>query len=104
MYPSECNEEDHHYHFFFSSRRRHTMLTCDWSSDVCSSDLGPHRRLGGVSDLFLQLGDAGLRLMQAEVLDQHGLHQVIGQIGRASCRERVKKTTIASINRQTIKI
>src|SRR6266480_3283981 len=24
--------------FFFSSRRRHTMLTCDWSSDVCSSD------------------------------------------------------------------
>src|SRR5438477_6255968 len=25
--------------FFFSSRRRHTKLTCDWSSDVCSSDL-----------------------------------------------------------------
>src|SRR5690242_16486580 len=25
--------------FFFSSRRRHTILTCDWSSDVCSSDL-----------------------------------------------------------------
>src|SRR5580698_931027 len=26
-------------YFFFSSRRRHTRLTCDWSSDVCSSDL-----------------------------------------------------------------
>src|SRR5438034_9386806 len=26
--------------FFFSSRRRHTMSLCDWSSDVCSSDLG----------------------------------------------------------------
>src|SRR2546430_9275908 len=25
--------------FFFSSRRRHTRLDCDWSSDVCSSDL-----------------------------------------------------------------
>src|SRR3954462_13584516 len=25
--------------FFFSSRRRHTRLSCDWSSDVCSSDL-----------------------------------------------------------------
>src|SRR6266480_5813507 len=25
---------------FFSSRRRHTSVTCDWSSDVCSSDLG----------------------------------------------------------------
>src|SRR2546430_13099353 len=31
--------------FFFSSRRRHTRFDCDWSSDVCSSDLGgrsPH--------------------------------------------------------------
>src|SRR5256885_4945811 len=27
--------------FFFSSRRRHTRLQGDWSSDVCSSDLGP---------------------------------------------------------------
>src|SRR6202049_5267133 len=25
--------------FFFSSRRRHTIYQCDWSSDVCSSDL-----------------------------------------------------------------
>src|SRR6266480_7363929 len=34
--------------FFFSSRRRHTSLTCDWSSDVCSSDLaGPDA--GGVA-------------------------------------------------------
>src|SRR2546430_11333825 len=24
---------------FFSSRRRHTRFDCDWSSDVCSSDL-----------------------------------------------------------------
>src|SRR5690349_23899877 len=26
--------------FFFSSRRRHTRSLRDWSSDVCSSDLG----------------------------------------------------------------
>src|SRR2546430_9922885 len=25
--------------YFFSSRRRHTRFDCDWSSDVCSSDL-----------------------------------------------------------------
>src|SRR2546430_17049559 len=25
--------------FFFSSRRRHTRFDCDWSSDVCSSDM-----------------------------------------------------------------
>src|SRR5262245_64374775 len=26
--------------FFFSSRRRHTSCLSDWSSEVCSSDLG----------------------------------------------------------------
>src|SRR6267143_4704131 len=31
--------------FFFSSRRRHTRWNCDWSSDVCSSDLSDtHQR------------------------------------------------------------
>src|SRR5688572_29327882 len=30
---------DHFCFFFFSSRRRHTRFDCDWSSDVCSSDL-----------------------------------------------------------------
>src|SRR5260370_6192119 len=29
----------HRLFFFFSSRRRHTRFKCDWSSDVCSSDL-----------------------------------------------------------------
>src|SRR2546430_10478515 len=32
--------------FFFSSRRRHTRFDCDWSSDVCSSDLLPRRLRG----------------------------------------------------------
>src|SRR2546430_4097930 len=31
--------EDLTFIFFFSSRRRHTRFDCDWSSDVCSSDL-----------------------------------------------------------------
>src|SRR5688572_813759 len=31
--------------FFFSSRRRHTRFDCDWSSDVCSSDLRSSRVL-----------------------------------------------------------
>src|SRR3712207_8122581 len=38
---------------FFSSRRRHTRYWRDWSSDVCSSDLGGHvggRRRGVPSD------------------------------------------------------
>src|SRR5260370_6407881 len=33
-----------YFFFFFSSRRRHTRFKCDWSSDVCSSDL-IHRRM-----------------------------------------------------------
>src|SRR6266496_142031 len=33
--------------FFFSSRRRHTRSLRDWSSDVCSSDLG--RRTEGLA-------------------------------------------------------
>src|SRR6266481_49214 len=32
--------------FFFSSRRRHTRWNCDWSSDVCSSDLDTAQFLG----------------------------------------------------------
>src|SRR5688572_1613100 len=36
------------YRFFFSSRRRHTRFDCDWSSDVCSSDL--HARLRATID------------------------------------------------------
>src|SRR5689334_25433996 len=31
--------------FFFSSRRRHTRWNCDWSSDVCSSDLSAMRKI-----------------------------------------------------------
>src|SRR2546427_1424653 len=38
--------------FFFSSRRRHTRFDCDWSSDVCSSDL----RRDGVLDRALRRG------------------------------------------------
>src|SRR5690242_21402282 len=44
--------------FFFSSRRRHTRLTCDWSSDVCSSDLeecslAPYTEPGRATDPLL---------------------------------------------------
>src|SRR6516164_4460025 len=34
--------------FFFSSRRRHTRWNCDWSSDVCSSDLAVNGLATGV--------------------------------------------------------
>src|SRR5205085_5423300 len=41
--------------FFFSSRRRHTRFDCDWSSDVCSSDLAEAKRKldGALYDLVV---------------------------------------------------
>src|SRR5438309_11446842 len=38
--------------FFFSSRRRHTRWNCDWSSDVCSSDLQMTKWLRRLAPLF----------------------------------------------------
>src|SRR5436190_10749690 len=60
---------------FFSSRRRHTRSLCDWSSDVCSSDLARARRpsdglvrfpaeglLGLVRELAGRFGPTGKRV------------------------------------------
>src|SRR2546430_8300055 len=38
--------------FFFSSRRRHTRFDCDWSSDVCSSDLSSNPKKGDFAALL----------------------------------------------------
>src|SRR5207245_6058362 len=78
--------------FFFSSRRRHTRCYRDWSSDVCSSDLGERPARSAV------LRDGAVRpgrvALQARVAQGGGPVDALGrgrrwQIGRASCRERV---------------
>src|SRR2546430_4503466 len=48
--------------FFFSSRRRHTRFDCDWSSDVCSSDLERTREIEGGVDASFMRGRASLEL------------------------------------------
>src|SRR6267142_4221197 len=53
--------------FFFSSRRRHTRLTCDWSSDVCSSDLGDLSPLDGYVSAAPGARVAYLEQAQAEL-------------------------------------
>src|SRR6476661_50197 len=45
--------------FFFSSRRRHTRFKCDWSSDVCSSDLSGDIRLDVDATLRSFHGETG---------------------------------------------
>src|SRR5205085_9197904 len=89
--------------FFFSSRRRHTRFDCDWSSDVCSSDLDVERG-GGRWRLKMSDGSAfrfgeNLAISPGKVVYQNELMQLVQyapsttnvrrrpQIGRASCRE-----------------
>src|SRR6266496_6271563 len=67
--------------FFFSSRRRHTRSLRDWSSDVCSSDLGAGRAVRAAAE------DARRQLIRAAALEL--------EIGRASCRERVYISVVA---------
>src|SRR5438034_11783160 len=55
--------------FFFSSRRRHTRSLCDWSSDVCSSDLDC--RLG-VKKSFNQVQADGTTKEKKELIWGYG--------------------------------
>src|SRR2546430_13679761 len=60
--------------FFFSSRRRHTRFDCDWSSDVCSSDLGPAYRNCWTSSFHrLHVHDEVLGFSEAARRDAHVL-------------------------------
>src|SRR2546430_17316486 len=54
--------------FFFSSRRRHTRFDCDWSSDVCSSDLGVE--LDGTAQKRPQVFGLGERAQLVEAGDR----------------------------------
>src|SRR5438309_7202509 len=84
--------------FFFSSRRRHTRWNCDWSSDVCSSDLnlcfeGPRTPL--VDWNLAAIGNPRIELVgwlpSLSIEGGPPPDQLTGpddEIGRASCRER----------------
>src|SRR3546814_9304089 len=90
--------------FFFKQKTAYEMRISDWSSDVCSSDLASGRkvklnlprflsgellsqmhldRLNAIETLYAELSET----MSAEGEDH--LHQLVAEIGRASCRERV---------------
>src|SRR2546430_3965689 len=88
--------------FFFSSRRRHTRFDCDWSSDVCSSDLalaaailktvnsayyGLPEKMSSLHHAILYLGFNNVY----QLILENSIKNIMPQdeIGRASCRERV---------------
>ena len=69
--------------FFFKQKTAYEIYQCDWSSDVCSSDL---------------VAGADVNILGRQPLGQDRLHRLgLGdllrlqalEIGRASCRERV---------------
>src|SRR5690606_39864848 len=100
---------------------RHTRFSRDWSSDVCSSDLqqvrvlrqvkqhqvmgelevaalaanlGTDQRLGALLGVG-KVGGSPVPLQQAQVLMEGSTADTGAQIGRASCRERVRSVVIA---------
>src|SRR5699024_11356331 len=96
--------------FFFSSRRRHTRSKRDWSSDVCSSDLATDftrwsrlrekmqekcwiRSTGGRKKYIrnTDIISSMLEMNGTSWQDTKCRRRAGTKIGRASCRERVKR-------------
>src|SRR3546814_3042099 len=94
---------------FFKQKTAYEMRISDWSSDVCSSDLGARQNNLKNLDLTLATGElvvitgvsgSGKSSLAFDTLYAEGqrryvetfspyARQFLDQIGRASCRERV---------------
>src|SRR5438034_2839632 len=87
--------------FFFSSRRRHTRSLCDWSSDVCSSDLGPRGHVAEV-DLGQReravANDADIEFASGDVLRSE--ERRVGKgVDLGGCRKIKKKRRKGEVGR-----
>src|SRR5438034_174277 len=77
--------------FFFSSRRRHTRSLCDWSSDVCSSDLDNRikqvasARFGVTTQYLMRADELEIKIAQGSKPGEGGQlpgHKVTALIAR----------------------
>src|SRR3546814_7543222 len=94
--------------FFFKQKTAYDLRISDWSSDVCSSDLIGQKGLGGLrakgfvpafgklADLGVEIGAAAVPVVHAVRVEPEG-EQLLRQIGRASCRERVCQYVYISV-------
>src|SRR5207237_5416758 len=101
---------------FFSSRRRHTRFKCDWSSDVCSSDLVANAIFDGSDAVMLSAETATGKYpieavsMMARIIEEAegsireyprpAQQEQLKEIGRASCRERGERSAGAAAVKQ----
>src|SRR2546430_8454185 len=88
--------------FCFSSRRRHTRFDCDWSSDVCSSDLFrfeyPKEQIDGganlvaANELVIPAGRAvHVNLRTVDVIHSFWVPKLAGKVDMRSEERRVGK-------------
>src|SRR2546427_8783691 len=71
--------------FFFSSRRRHTRFDCDWSSDVCSSDL--------VSSLVMETSAAAMSAPLGSLIEPVMVADLICAVNAVAQRRYIAKET-----------
>src|SRR5256886_6799573 len=83
--------------FFFSSRRRHTRFDCDWSSDVCSSDLIGDRFL---PDKAIDLVDEAASRLRIEI---DSLPQEIDEVERKIVQYQIELAALAKEKDKTSK-
>src|SRR5947209_12524268 len=92
--------------FFFSSRRRHTRYWRDWSSDVCSSDLGKRRGrewrrrgvVGLASGLVRVRHGAALSCLSLPLSGGMKTGDVASPVPRRHCEERTRRSNPAFLS------
>src|SRR2546430_10215949 len=91
--------------FFLSGRRRHTRFDCDWSSDVCSSDLSPaSSAIFAIASAVSGVAEAGLRttvqpaaragaILRVTIVAGkfHGVTAATGPIGWRNTQQRLPR-------------
>ena len=58
--------------FFFKQKTAYEIYQCDWSSDVCSSDLGPLGTSGNLTKFFCGLNTPLITRLRAKKLSGFG--------------------------------
>src|SRR5438034_3475161 len=88
--------------FFFSSRRRHTRSLCDWSSDVCSSDLPLQSDFEAVAQAA-QAGNGGCAGTEAALLKTEQDFAALPSTVDSGLRSRLRQG-ILNLRKQSLEL